>query len=230
MTETRRTSSRPPVGPHPGLLTTVSLALLVASLLSTAILTGGAFIPSPSGPAAEVTAFYVEHAAAVRIAALLQLASAVPLGIAAATFHARQHRLGIRVPGPTIGLVGGITAAVLLVISACVTWSLGSTDSSVLPGIGAPLAYLSFATGGFAHVVGLGLLVAGIAVPGLLLRLMPRGFCLAGLVLALLAELSILSMVITPLQMLIPLGRFGSLGWLVAAGFLIPRDRSDRPS
>lgn len=223
-------ASRAPLGPHPGWLMTLSLAFLVASLAVTAILTGGEFIPSPSGPAATVSAFYLEQRDAVRIAALLQLASAVPLGIGTAAFHARQHRLGIRVPGPTIGLVGGTVAAVLLIISACVTWTLGSSDGGAVPGSIDTLAHLSFATGGFAHVIGLGLLVAGIAVPGLLLDLMPRALCLAGMAVALLAELSILSMVADPLQILIPVGRFGSLVWLVVAGFLIPRQRQDGPS
>lgn len=91
---------------------------------------------------------------------------------------------------------------------------------------------MSFAAGGFAHVLGLGLLVAGIAVPGLLLRLIPTGFAWVGLVIAVLAELSFLSMVVEPLQILIPIGRFGSLIWLVAAGFLLPitRQRIEAPA
>jgi len=215
----------PPFGPHPGLLIGVSLALLIASLAGTAIVTGGDVIPSPFGTSSDVAAFYSANGGVVRLAALLQLGSAIPLGIGTATFHARQQRLGIRVPGPTIGLFGGIAAAVLLAVSACITWTLGQPDVTAQPGIAHTLAYLSFGSGGFAHVLGLGLLVAGVAVPALLLSLMPRAFCLLGLVVAVIAELSFLSMVATPLQYLIPIGRFGSLVWLVAAGFLLPRTR-----
>ena len=62
-------------------------------------------------------------------------------------------------------------------------------------------------------------------MPALLLRLMPTWLCWIGLVIATLAELSFLTMVLEPLQFLIPIGRFGSLIWLVAAGFLLPKTR-----
>ena len=61
--------------------------------------------------------------------------------------------------------------------------------------------------------------------PPLLLRLVPVWFAWVGLVVAILAELSFLTMVIEPLQFLIPIDRFGSLIWLVAAGFLLPKTR-----
>lgn len=67
--------------------------------------------------------------------------------------------------------------------------------------------------------------MAGIAVPTLILRLVPAWFAWIGLVLAVLAELSFLSMVAEPLQFLIPIGRFGGLIWLAIAGFLLPKTR-----
>ena len=131
-------------------------------------------------------------------------------------------------PGPVIGLFGGTAAAILLAVSAIVAWTQSQGVVSANPELTHALAFVSFAAGGFAHV--LGLLVAGIAVPGLILRLVPAGFAWAGLVLAGLSELSFLSMVAEPLQFLIPAGRFGSLIWLVIAGFLLPktRHRGDR--
>ena len=68
----------------------------------------------------------------------------------------------------------------------------------------------------------MGLLVAGIAVPALILRLVPRWFAWAGLVIAALSELNFLAMMIEPLQLLLPVGRFGGLLWLAGAGFLLP--------
>jgi hypothetical protein len=217
-------------GPHPGVLGLVSLGLFVGGLIAMAVLSGGGVIPSPYGDTGTVAGFFAEHGFAVRVAAMLQLGSAIPLGIYTATVYARQHRLGIRVPGPVIGLFGGTAAAILLAVSAIVAWTQSQGVVSANPELTHALAFVSFAAGGFAHVLGLGLLVAGIAVPGLILRLVPAGFAWAGLVLAVLSELSFLSMVAEPLQFLIPAGRFGSLIWLVIAGFLLPktRHRGDR--
>lgn len=225
-TSTAATSAaRATGGPNPGILGMVSLGLLVGSLIAMAVLSGGGTITSPFGDTAGVTGFFADHGFAVRLAAMLQLGSSIPLGLYAATVYARQLRLGIRVPGPAIGQFGGIAAAILLAVSAIITWTQGQPVVSAQPELTHALAYLSFAAGGFAHVLGLGLLVAGIAVPGLILRLLPAPFAWAGLVIAGLAELSFLTMVIEPLQFLIPVGRFGSLGWLVIAGFLLPKTR-----
>src|SRR5690606_3710140 len=164
---------------------------------------------SPFDGTGTVAGFFADHGFAARFGAMLQLGSAIPLGIYSATVYARQQRLGIRVPGPGIGLFGGTAAAILLAVSAIVTWTQGQEVVSANPELTHALAYVSFAAGGFAHVLGLGLLVAGIAVPGLLLRLVPGWFAWAGLILAGLAELSFLTMTLEPLAFLIPIGRFG---------------------
>ncbi|MFT4220589.1 MAG: hypothetical protein QM611_08745 [Microbacterium sp.] len=212
-------------GPNLGILGLASLGLLVGSLISMAVLSGGGTITSPFAGTETVSGFFADHGFAVRFASMLQLGSAIPLGLYAATMYARQQRLGIRVPGPNIGLFGGVAAAILLAVSAIVTWTQSQDVVSANPELTHALSYVSFAAGGFAHVLGLGLLVAGIAVPVLLLRLVPVWFAWTGLVVAGLAELSFLTMVLEPLQFLIPIGRFGSLIWLVAAGFLLPKTR-----
>lgn len=225
MTTSTTAPARAVGGPHPGFLGLASLGLLVGSLISMAVLSGGGTIASPFGDTPTVAGFFADHGFATRFAAMLQLGSAIPLGIYAATVYARQQRLGIRVPGPGIGLFGGTAAAILLAVSAIVTWTQSQPVVSADAGLTHALAYASFAAGGFAHDLGLGLLVAGIAVPALLLRLLPAPFAWIGLVIAALAELSFLTMVLEPLQFLIPIGRFGSLLWLIAAGFLLPKTR-----
>lgn len=212
-------------GPHPGILGLASLGLLVGSLVSMAALSGGGTITSPFGTTRSVAGFFADHAFAVRLTAMLQLGSAIPLGIYTATVYSRQQRLGIRVPGPVIGLFGGTAAAILLAVSAIITWTQGQDIVNADPQLTHALAYASFAAGGFAHVLGLGLLVAGIAVPTLILRVVPVWFAWVGLVLAAVCELSFLTMVFEPMQVLIPIGRFGSLLWLIAAGFLLPTSR-----
>jgi hypothetical protein len=87
------------------------------------------------------------------------------------------------------------------------------------------LAFLSFAAGGPGYVVGLGLLIAGIAVPAFILRLVPRWLAGTGLALAVLAELTWLSLLLEPVQYLLPVGRFLGGLWLIAAGFTLPSSR-----
>jgi len=222
-TTTRATRSG---GPNPGILAAVSLGLTAGGLLTSAILTGGQTFVSPFSPAIQVAAYFHGNPDAVRLASMLQFGSAVPLGIFAATVYARQLRLGVRVPGPAIGFFGGITAAAFLMLSAALGWVLSRPEITTDLTLTHALSFLAFITGGVAYVVSLGLLVAGIAVPALILRFVPRWLAWTGLVIAALSELSFLSMVLEPLQFLLPIGRFGGLLWLVAVGFLLPRSRA----
>lgn len=214
--------TRDPIGPPAGILALVSLALTVGSLISGVVFSGGAVFVSPFSPANHVVAYYADNPGAVRPSAMLQFGSAVPLGIFAATMYARQLRLGIRVPGPGISFFGGTIASAMLMLSALLNWVLSRPEITTDGTLTHTLAFLSFATGGFGFVIGMGLLVAGIAVPAVILRLMPRWFVWAGLVIAALSELSFLAMTIEPVQFLLPVGRFGGLLWLVGTGFLLP--------
>lgn len=223
MTRTRRTH-----GPHPGIVTLVSLVLVVAGLVVSGAMSGGAALHSPFGPTAEVVARIRDHHDALRVAAFFQLGSAVPLGIATAALYARQLRLGIRVPGPVIGLVGGTLAVTSLFLSAFLTYAESRPEVTVDPALTHALAFLAFAAGGFGYAVGLGLLFAGVAVPALILGLVPRGWAIAGLVLALAGELSWFGMLLEPAQYLIPVARFAGVLWLVVVGFLLPLDRPRR--
>jgi hypothetical protein len=160
------------------------------------------------------------------VVAWLQVGSAVPLVLAAASFFARQQRLGIRAPGPVIGLVGGVLASTMLMFSGLVSWVLSRLEVTGDATLTHALNFLPFITGSVGFVVGIGLLVAGVAVPALVLGLVPRWLAWAGLAIAFCAELSFVAMVVEPLQFLFPIGRFLGLLWLVAAGFLLPSSRA----
>ena len=227
-TEERARGARRPDGPHLGALAIVTWALTMLGLALGALLSGGAALGSPFVPADDLVARYQEHWAAVRLAAWLQLGSAIPLGIYAATAYARLLRLGVRVPGPGIGFYGGILASTSLVASAALQWTLSRPEVTADATTTQALAFTSFLLGGVGFVVGLGLLIAGIAVPALILRLLPRWLAWTGLVIAALAELAFVSMVFEPLQVLLPIGRFGGLLWLIVAGFLLPHHRAPR--
>ncbi len=216
-------------GPNLGILALVSLLLTVAGLLVALALTGGQAYVSPFAGRDAVTTYAQEHWLSIRVASMIQFGSAVPLGIFAATAYARLQRLGVRVPGPGIGFFGGITASILLMVSALGSYVVSRPDVSSDPAVALALTYFTFITGGVGYVTGIGLLIAGIAVPALILGFVPRWLAWAGLVIAALAELSFLSMAIEPLQFLLPIGRFGGLIWLVAVGFLLPHDRRELP-
>ena len=213
-------------GPHPGALAVVTAVLFVASVVVAVAATGGSGAALPVGASVhDVASRYADHPEGFRVSALLGFGASVPLAILAATVYTRQRRLGIRVPGPAIGLVGGVLASALLAVSMLATWTASQDGVPDDDAVARALALLAFATGGVGFAVGLGLLVAGAAVPALILRLVPRWLAWVGLVLAAVAEVSFLSLVVEPLQYLLPVARFGGLLWLVAYGFLVPRTR-----
>lgn len=222
-------TSRPraQAGPPLGVLALVSTALLLAGVAGGAALAGQTF-PSPYADPELIRAYFATAAAATTIGGTAVFASAVPLSIYAATVHARLRRLGVTAPGATIALAGGLVAAALLALSGLLQWTLGRPAVLAAEPVVRALHDLSFLTGGPAHVVFLGLLVAGVAVPGLLLGLLPRTLAAIGLVIAAVAELSTLALLWPELSILIPLGRFPALVWLVVVGFLLPRERPRR--
>jgi len=218
---TRRAQGGPPLG----VLAVVFTALFLAGLVLGIVYAGGVAFPSPFASAPDILAYFHDHQLAVQISAILQFGAAIPLAIYAATAHARLHQLGIRAPGATIALAGGLLAAAFMACSALVSWVLSRPEVAEAPTLVRALHDFAFATGGPGHVVPLGLLIAGISVPGLLARLLPRWLTIAGLVIAALAELATLTLLIDDASYLLPVARFTGLAWLIIAGFLLPRER-----
>jgi hypothetical protein len=219
-----RDGSRHP-SPPLALLAAAHAALFLASIVVTGILTRGEHLPSPFAPGGAALEFFSRHTAAVRWNAFLQLGAAVPLGLFAATAASRLHYLGARAAGVAIAFFGGAGAAVLLALSATFQWALASSDVLVSPPTVRALHLLVFATGGPAHVELLGLLVAGVAVTGGIRRLLPTWMMAPGLAIAVVAELSWLTLVLPAASVLLPVARFPALAWLVVAGALLPRSR-----
>jgi hypothetical protein len=215
-------------GPPLGVLALVSLLLLIAGLVASAAL-GGTF-PSPFGDPATIQAYFSHEPDAVRTASVLLFGSSVPLVIYAATVCVRLRQLGMTAPGSAIALAGGVLAGGALASSGLLQWTLASSGVRDFEPVVRALQDLTFLSGGPAHVVFLGLLIAGIATPGLLLGLIPRPLAWAGLVIAGLAELSFFTLAWPALGLLVPLARFPGLLWLVAVGFLLPHPPSRTPS
>jgi hypothetical protein len=187
------------------------------------------FPPGPGASASSIATYAARDTASNRISSLFTFGSAVPMAIYAATANARLHALGVRAPGATIALAGGLLASGFLALSGLCSWVLAQPGITADGAVTRAISDLGFATGGPAHVVLLGLLVAGIAVPATILRLLPRSLAVAGLVLAAVCELASLTLATSALYPLLPIGRFASLAWLIAAGFALPRRRSSVP-
>jgi hypothetical protein len=210
-------------GPPLVVIGALMLVFFVVGMLVAAAL--GGVTPNPLGPPGTVTNYYRQHANSTQAGAIFLYAASVPLLIYAATVSARLRQLGITAPGATIALAGGVVASTMLSLSALIAWTLSrpavTSDAALIHG----LSTLSFLTGGVAHVVPLGLLLAGISVPALIVRLLPRPVAWAGLIIAAIAELSTLSLVFPALAILLPIARFPALIWLVVAGALLPTRR-----
>ena len=213
-------------GPPLALLAAISLTLLLGGLAIGVAL--GGVMPLPYGPAAAVQEYFRAEHAAVQASAIGVFASSVPLAIYAATASARLRQLGVTAPGATIALAGGILAAGGLGLAGLVGWTLSRPDVAAEPTLVRALYYLVFLTGGPGHVVALGLLLAGIAVPGLILGLLPRPLAWAGLAIAALADVTTLVLLWPELAVLLPVARFAGLVWLIVAGALLPLRRRNK--
>ena len=228
MTTPQRPLRQADGGPPLGILGVVFTALFVGGLIVSTAMAGGDALPSPFGSSAQILAYFDHHQDAVQVSAFLQFAASVPMAIYAATASARLRNLGIRVPGATIALVGGVLAAAMLALSGLLTWVLSRPEVRGDPAVVRALQDFAFAAGGTAHVVFLGLLVAGIAVPGLLAGLLPRRLAQTGLAVAAVAELSTLTLLTSDAAILLPIARFTAVAWLIATGFLLPRARTNK--
>ncbi len=202
------------VGPSPLAPAGAYVALFVASLV-----VGGAAggFSTPATSAADVVAAAAKHPGTGHFVAVLQLAAAVGLGVFAAASIGVIRSRGVDVAGLQIARFGGYGAAMLLALSAISGWCTIELAQVNEPGAAKATSLLAFVCGGPAHVVFLGLFMAGVSVPTLLARLVPRWISILGLVLALVAAVSLLSLGVSQLQILLPIVRFPSLIWTVAA-------------
>jgi hypothetical protein len=217
----RRFPSGPPLA---GLALTATVLFLAGLIASTAI--AGTAFPSPFDTGASILAYFNDHQNAVKVSGFFQFAAAVPLAIYAATGSSRLRTLGVRAPGATIALAGGALAAAFLAVSGLVTWTLAQPTVVASPPLVLALHALGFAAGGPGSVVPFGLLIAGLAVPTLFGALLPRWLAAAGLVIALGAEFSALSLLVNGAAYLLPVARFAGLAWLITAGALLPKTRT----
>ncbi len=212
-------------GPPLWLPAIVYVLLFVAAQLVNGLMTSGAQNLNPYNPIEQTQLYYTQYANGIRVFAFFLFATMMPLGVFTATAVSRLRFHRISAAGAHIALFGGATAAIFLGISGLSTWALSQPGVATDIGAMRVAQLLSFASGGFGHVAAVGLLMAGISIPCLFTRLIPTWISWLGLVVAGICGLSILSMVFPQLSILLPIGRFLSLVWLIAVGFTLPKIR-----
>jgi hypothetical protein len=216
--------------PPLSLLAGVFVALFLASVGATFLMTGGAAYPIPYKPIDQLQDYYTRFPDVMRVVAFLQFGASIPLGLFTATVVSRLLFHRITVAGVHIALFGGIAASLFMGISALATWTLSQPGVASDAGAMRVASLLAFATGGFGHTAALGLLLAGVSVPALAFGIMPRWAAWFGLIVAVIAEVSSISMLVTAASPLLPLARFPALVWLLVAGFTIPKARVETQS
>ena len=213
----------------PSRLTLPGLGLLCIGLLFGGLAIGvalGGVMPLPYGPMSAVVAYVRAEPVAVQVIATATFASSVPLAIYAAAAGARLRQLGVTQPAATIALTGGTLAAGALGLTGLLGWTLSRPEISADTALVRAIYFLVFLVGSPGHLVALGLLVAGMAVPGRTLGLMPKPLAWTGLAIAALAEVTTLVLVWPRLGVVLPIARVVALVWLVAAGATLPRQPS----
>jgi hypothetical protein len=210
----------------PSRLALPGLGLLCVGLLFGGLAVGvalGGVMPLPYGPMSAVVAYVRAEPVALQVMATAVFASSVPLAIYAATAGARLRQLGVARPAAAIALTGGTLAAGALGLTALLGWTLSRPEVSADAALVRAIYFLVFLVGSPGHLVALGLLVVGMAVPGRALGLMPRLLAWTGLVIAALAEVTTLVLAWPPLGVILPIARVAALVWLVVAGAALPR-------
>lgn len=222
------TSTAPAASRHrqngpPLLVPGIAFAVLT---VASAIL--GASGPRPGSTLIDTASYDLTHHTILIVLGTIVFGTSIPLATWTAVAYRRMRHLGVTAPGATIALAGGLLASASLAVSGLVTWTAAQSGSAVETVLARALTDLAFATGGAGFVVPFGLLLAGVAIPGMMMGLMPRAVGWAGLVVAGIAELATLSLLTSVLDPLLPIARFGGLIWLLVASVLLPLDRQRR--
>lgn len=214
----------PPLGP----VAIAYMLLFCAGLYNVTYFAGKPYFPGPWEPAQMITAYFQARGSSALLCAFLQFGSAIPLAIFTASAVSRLRFLGVQAAGATIALFGGFATAIGMIFGSAVMIAMTHPEvSHVLP-LMVALYYFAFHVGGVGFSVPFGLLMAGISIPALLCKLVPRWIAILGIVLAVCGELSWLDIVWPQALPLIPLTRFPGFIWMIAMGFALPSTRPDQ--
>jgi hypothetical protein len=209
--------------PPLGILAILYMTLFCAGLYPVTMFGGMPYYPGPWEPISTITAFFQARPAAALLCAFLQFGSIIPFGIFVASTVSRLRFLGVRAAGVDIALFGGFLTAAMMMAGSSLLWTLTRPAISHNATVTEALYYIGYGIGGPGFSVPLGLFMAGISVPVLFRRLVPRWIPIMGLILAVCGELSWLNIEFPQALFLIPLTRFPGFLWMIALGFTLPK-------
>jgi hypothetical protein len=210
-------------GPNLGVVATVFAVLFSVGLYPVTSLYASPSFPRPWDSANVIGNYFQSRSLSVLFCSFLHFGASIPLGIFAASVASRMRFLGTRAAGPYIALFGGLATSFNMAVSASALWVMAYPGMAQDAGVLRALFCLHFVLGGPGFSMPVGLLLAGISIPAGFMRLLPKWLVGLGLALALIGELSWLSMVFRSVLFLIPLTRFPAFAWLITAGFLLPK-------
>jgi hypothetical protein len=217
------TSSPGHAGPNLGMLALLYFVLFNAGLYPVTALAGKPYWPGPWEPASVIVPYFQTHATQVLTCLFLQFGATICLGLFTASAVSRMQYLGVRSAGPWIALLGGFLTVFNGVAASLTVWTMIQPAVVQTPSVLLGLYYLSFAFGGPGFSIPMGLLMAGISVPAVFSKLLPRWIVVLGLLLAVAGELSWFNLISPQMLFLIPLTRFPGFIWLIAVGFALPK-------
>lgn len=176
-------------------------------------------LPLPGSAAAEVAGYLRANPAASLATGLLQGLSVAGLALVVAGPVARMGDAGPGRRRPAVAV--GAVAVALMAISAVLSVVLSVVVPSASDGTISALRAASFYSGGVAHVVTLGAFVWLASRPAV----WTRAIRVFGVVSAVPAGLSVLSLVFFYASALLPLGRLLCMVWTVSAAVSLSRRR-----
>jgi hypothetical protein len=210
--------------PNLGIVAVVYVLLKIASVVPvSAFGSKPPYFPELNAPAGGVVSYFSTHSSAVLLCAFLQFGAAIPLGIFAASMVSRLVFLGITAAGSSIALFGGMMATIDELISGAAIWVMAQPLVAQSPPLLQALHYFAVALGGPGFTMPFGLLLAGVSIAAGSMKLLPKWIVGFGLVLAVIGELSWLSMIVPGAGILIPVARWPGFVWLIAAGFTLSK-------
>lgn len=210
-------------GPPLWLPAVMYTVLFLAGLYPVTIFGGLPYFPGPDQPLDVIVAFFRARPAAALLCAFLQFGAAVPLGLFAAAVVSRLRFLGVRAAGTEIAFFGGLATALTMLASSSTLWVMSYPGIADEPVLLQALYRLMFALGGPGFSVPFGLLVAGVSIPALVYRLVPKWIGVLGIAIAVAGELSWLEIVWPQALPLIPLARFPGFVWMIAVALALPK-------
>ncbi len=171
---------------------------------------------------ANAVGYLAARGSSIQRGSFFELGSAVTLGVFISTVISRLRFLGIRAAGESIAFLGGTCATVMLLVSALASWSITRPGIVEEDGAVRALQALGYVGGGPGFAVPFGLFLAGVSISAGLSKVIPRWLMVLGLFLALACEFASLSLTYFPAGYLIPVGRFGSVVWMIAVALTLP--------